>query len=417
MKLKRSLSKGVDYRVLSLLADLSQALAISVDIEKTLKQAVSLIAKCMEAEAASVFLLDAEQNCLVCRACFGPVDLVGLSLPSTAGVVGRALHSNAAQIVRDAQSDPDFAGKVDAKTGFTTRSLLCAPLSTAHGPLGVIEVVNKIEGDLFELEDCDVLRALAAPTALAISHAALVKEQIDQTRIRRELQLARKMQRSLLPKDRLSPYPIWGINHPAREISGDFFDFFDLADGRIAFAIGDVSGKGLDASLLMVRTASLLRWAGKDGLEPDLWLKRINQELCATVSGGMFVCAVVGYLVPKTQDVCWANAGFLPPILRDQQGIHQTWPAEAPPLAILPDIDYPVHRANVRHASLYFFSDGATDVRDRQRQTIGIEGVHELFSRYADVPADRRLRAMIRELRRLHLSDDTTLLLIEGDCP
>lgn len=404
---------GFESRLLGVLADLSQALAVSIDIEETLSQAVTRIADCMQAEAASVFLLDEASQQLVCRACAGPVDVTGLKLPPGAGIVGRTLAAGAPQMVRDAQRDPDFAGKVDAKTGFSTRSLLCAPLTTARGTIGVIEVLNKRDGGLFDESDRDMLRVLAAPTALAISNAALVASMVDQTRIRRELQLARQMQRSLLPKRRRDGYPVLGVNRPAREISGDFYDYFDLPDGRIAFAVGDVSGKGLDASLLMVRTASLLRWAGKDELAPGQWLEKINAELCETVSGGMFVCAVVGYYDPANRQVVWANAGFPPALLHDAGGGWRELPAEGPPLAIVPGMHYPEQAAELGEGSLYFFSDGVTDVRDADRQTIGLDGVRALFDRHRAAGPEARLRAIVSELRRLRLADDTTLLVIE----
>ncbi len=400
-------------RVLTMLADLSQALAVSIDIEQTLSQAVTRIADCMQAEAASVFMLDADQQTLECRACAGPVNVTGLRLPVGAGIVGRTLEQNRCQMVRDAGADPDFAGKVDERTGFRTRSVLCTPLSTMNGPIGVLEVLNKRDGGLFDESDRDMLRVLAGPTALALGNAKLVAELMEQNRIRRELQLARQMQRSLLPKRRRDAYPILGVNRPAREISGDFYDFFDLPDGRIAFTVGDVSGKGLDAALLMVRTASLLRWAGKDHLPPEDWLSRVNDELAETVSGGMFVCAVVGYFDPRTRVVTWANAGFPPALLLHRDGRHEEFQAEGPPLAILPGVGYAAQSAPLGDAALYFFSDGVTDVRDQDRRTLGLEGVRELFGRHAAAAPEARLRAIIGELRRMRLADDTTVLLIE----
>jgi phosphoserine phosphatase RsbU/P len=245
----------IGTRILGLLAELSQSLAVSIDIEETLARAVRRIAECMHAEAASLFLLDDSGEYLVCRACFGPVDVRGLKLAKTAGICGRAFDSGACQMVRDAHLDPDFAGKVDQRTGFYTRSVLCTPLTSTRGSIGVLQVLNKQDGGLFDDADRDMLRVLAAPTALAVSNAQLVAALMEQNRIKRELQLARRMQRSLLPKRRRERFPVIGINRPAREISGDWYDHFELPDGRIAFAIGDVSGKGLDAALLMVRTA------------------------------------------------------------------------------------------------------------------------------------------------------------------
>lgn len=402
-----------ERRALNLLAELSQALAVSVDINETLHEAVNRIADCMQAEAASVFMLDPGGEQLECRACAGPVDVTGLKVPIRKGIVGRALTSGQSQMVRDAQADPDFAGKVDAKTGFTTHSVLCTPLATTRGPIGVLEVLNKRDGGLFDENDRDLLRALAGPTALAVSNAKLVAELVEQNRIRRELQLAREMQRSLLPRRRRESYPVLAVNRPAREISGDFYDHFDLPDGRIAFAVGDVSGKGLNAALLMVRTASLLRWSGKDHLPPDQWLAKVNDELADTVSGGMFVCAVVGYYDPRTRRATWSNAGFPPALVRDEQGGYREVEADGPPLAILSGVGYAAQEADLSAASLYFFSDGVTDVRDENRNTIGLEGVRALFDRHAALAPEGRLRAIVTELRRLRLADDTTLMLIE----
>jgi len=123
---------------------------------------------------------------------------------------------------------------------------------------------------------------IAAPTALAIHNAQLADTIVEQQRIRRELELARTIQKSMLPKRRRGRFPLIGVNLPANEISGDFYDFFDLPDGRIAFLIGDISGKGLDAAFLMVRVASLLRWAGKEAPAPRRWLADVNVELCKT---------------------------------------------------------------------------------------------------------------------------------------
>lgn len=406
----------LDARALSRVVALSQALAVSVDIDETLKEAVLRIADCMEAEAASVFLLDAGSGRLVCRACAGPVDVLGLALPPDTGIVGRSFVTANAQLVRDAQRDPDFAGKVDGRTGFRTRSVLAAPLVNARGVIGVIEVLNKRDGGLFAETERELLRLLAAPAALAISNAALVAEMVDQTRIRRELQLARRMQRALLPKRRRDGFPLLGVNRPAREVSGDFYDWFELPGGRIGFTIGDVAGKGLDASLLMVRAASLLRWAGKDGLAPAAWLAAVNEELAATVAHGMFVCAVVGHYDPATRRARWANAGFPPALLHAPDGSWTEYEASGPPLGILPGIDYAEQAAGVAR-SLYFFSDGVTDVRGRDRALLGLSGVRALIEAEAHPVPEHRLRRLVGALRRLRLADDTTILLVEGRTP
>ncbi len=402
---------------LAVLADLSQALAQSLDIDQTLREAVSRIGQHLAAEAASLFMLDGETQRLCCRACYGPVDIVGLSIPVGQGVVGHVFSEGRARLVADAANDQDFTGQVDARTGFVTRTLACAPIIGADGPVGVLQVLNKTGNRLFEARDLATLRLLAAPTALAIGNARLAGALLEQERIRREFQLARRLQRSLLPRRNRQNFPLIGVNVPAREISGDFFDFFELADGRIAFTAGDVSGKGMDAALLMVRCSSLLRWAGKSGLAPAEWLARTNTELCESASRGMFVCAVVGYYQPADGVVEFANAGFPPVLHRDVDGQYTRYAADGPPLGILDEMVYSEQRLRLLGGSLYCFSDGVTDARESasqdSRELIGLGGVERLIDEYAGRPPQARLRTLVERLRRMALHDDVTIVLVE----
>ncbi|HET6602835.1 MAG TPA: SpoIIE family protein phosphatase [Xanthomonadaceae bacterium] len=405
---------GLERRMLPLLAELSQQLAMSLDLEQTLHAAVTRIAEFMDAEAAAVFLFDLAREQLVCRACAGPVDVRGLALPRGTGIVGRAVEQNSCQMVRDVHADPDFAGVVDKATGFATRSVLCAPLSTAEGPIGALQVLNKRSASgLFDEADRDALRLLAAPTALALSGARMASELLEQNRIKRELTMARRLQRSLLPRRRRGNYPVRALNLPAQEISGDFYDFFDLPDGRIAFALGDVSGKGLDAAFLMVRCASLLRWAGKEGLSPGRWLAQVNDELGEAIASGMFVCAVAGHYDPVRHEAVWASAGFPPALLVRKGAAIESFEAQGPPLGILTAMEFPEQRADLSGATLYLFSDGATDVRDEEGRVLGVEGMAGMLGTLADRPAASRLRAIVAQLRRFRVTDDTTLMLIE----
>lgn len=407
-----------EQRLLARLADLSQRLAVSIDLEQTLAQVAEIIAESMDAEASAVFLIDDAQQHIVCRACHGPVDIRGLSLRPDQGLVGRAIAREACEIVRDAHTDPDFAGhRLDARSGFETRSVLTAPIMTSEGAIGALQVLNKRGGEPFDEADADSLRLLAAPTALALNHARLTQVVVQQNRLRRELTMARRLQRSLLPKRRRGAFPLRALNFPAREISGDFYDFFELPDGRIAFTVGDVAGKGLDAAFLMVRCASLLRWAGKEGLPPGQWLARANNELMEAIAAGMFVCAVAGYYDPWRQQATWASAGF-PPLLRvDRAGRFDRFEAEGPPLGILHGMNYPEQQTTLDGAALYLFSDGMTDVRGDDGEVLGVDGVQTAVAEMRLLPPEARLRALVRRLRRMTVTDDTTLMVVEGEAP
>ncbi len=400
--------------LLAFMAEVSQKLAVSVDLSRTLRESVAYVAQYLDAEAVSVFLLTPGTDSLECRACQGPVDILGLRIPVGQGIVGRTVAENRCQMVRDAYADPNFTEAIDSSTGFVTRSVLCAPLATAQGVIGAIEAINKRGDGLFQDADLVALRLLAAPMALALNVARLAEELLEQNRIRRELGMARRLQRSLLPKRRRGDYPLRAINLSAREVSGDFYDFFDLPDGRIAFTVGDVAGKGLDASFLMVRCASLLRWAGKEGRRPADWLAQVNDELGEAIAPGMFVCAVAGHYDPATRKAVWANAGF-PPLLRvETTGTVEHFEATAPPLGILQRLTFPEQACDLAEASLYLFSDGATDVRGAAGTPLGVDGVASLLRRLESLPAAARLRAVVRSLRAFSVTDDMTLMLVTG---
>lgn len=400
---------------LALVAELSQALALSLDLRDTLRLAIERIVHALDVEAASVFMADVDAGTLRCLAAHGPVDIVGLTLPIDQGIVGRTYATRVCQMVDNTAEDPDFTGAIDKVTGFRTRSMISTPLLTAQGPIGVLQAVNKRGRQRFDREDSNLLRALASPLALAAANASMAKSLLEQSRLKRELELARRMQRSLLPRRRRGDFPILALHRPAREISGDFYEFFDLPDGRIAFAMGDVAGKGLDAAFLMVRCASLLRWTGKEGLAPGAWLARVNRELCDSVTHGSFVCALVGLYDPIRGDVSFANAG-LPPVLRVDATGMTSFRAEGPPLGIIADMDFPEQHTSLAGASLYLYSDGVTDARDVDGTFLGLDGTEALVLKtHHEVRAPHsRLRAIASRLKQLHLGDDTTLMLIEG---
>lgn len=401
---------------LTLLADFSQAFALTLDIQLTLDQAIRRICAHVRAEAGAIFLVDPQDRTCVCRAAAGgnSEQVIGLKVAPGQGIVGRTIEQGRVQLVADVQSDPDFIGnRIDT---FRPRTMVCAPLTTAEGVMGAIQLINKCDAQLFDQHDADLLRLLAVPTALALNNARLSAELLEQNRIRREFQLARQIQKTLLPR-RDRSLPLQAFNLPAREISGDFYDYFRLPDGRVGFCVGDVSGKGMDAALLMVRASSLLRWAGKDGTSPAAWLERVNDELAQTVVRGMFVCALVGYYDPSTRCVELASAGFPPAILRGNDAAQREIRAHGPPLGVLAGMAYDSERIALGAGSLWCFSDGVTDLRGASNRTIGVEGVHVLIERVTPLSPRARLRGLLGQLRGMQLADDTTVLLIAEPDP
>jgi len=399
---------------LKLLADLSQTFVQSLNIDETLSFAVEKIADYMNAQAASVFLYNSKNKKLICRASFGPVDIKGVDVDVNGSIVGMALSTGKCQLIRDAKQDDSYNCQVDQLTGFETKSVLCTPLVVAGDSIGVLQVLNKEDGIFFDNRDRDILRVLASPIALSINNARLALKLVEQNRLKKEITLARRLQRSLLPARKKPPFPVVGSNVPAYEVSGDFYDYFSLGEDCVGFVVGDVSGKGLDASMLMVRASSLLRWIGKDRLPPSQWLEKANKELCENSSRGMFVCVAAGYFYPKEDKVVWSNAG-LPPVIHkcsDSGSIH-SWIANAPPLGIDADLDFPEQETSIGDGGLYFLTDGLTDARLENGEHLGTDGLIEYIKTVEAESAEVRVGKIITYVRRQQLADDATLLLVE----
>jgi sigma-B regulation protein RsbU (phosphoserine phosphatase) len=402
---------------LELIAEMTEAFADTRDVDATLRRALARITEHVGAEGGSLFLLDPERDQLVCNASTGPVDLTGLRLGAGEGIVGRTVRGNGCELVRDVRLDPSFQQKVDQQTGFTTRSILCASLSVGDRSLGAIELVNKLDADgLFDDRDRVLLRTLAAAAGLALQNARLTERLVEQERVRRELELAAEIQRNLLPARRPPPFPIFGVNVPARGVSGDFYAWLELPDGRIGFGLGDVSGKGMNAALLMAQTLSAYRCLARTTASPGELLARVNDEVCDTATRGMFVTMVVGELDPRTRRVRLANAGHEPPLLRRRDGSFETFPAEAPPVGIARDVlgggPFPEVELELDGASLYLYTDGLTEGRLEGRP-LGAEGVRELVAKHEALPPGERLDAIAGRVAGEAERDDITLLVVE----
>jgi len=408
---------------LELLALMGADFASSRNLAATLAKAVERITRYLDAEGGALFLLDEAAGKLRCHACCGATEIVGLVLDADQGIVGRCVAANAGCIVRDASQDPDFHREVDRETGFSTRSILCAPMSVRDARIGAIELVNKRGGDgRFDASDLAILQGLSSSAALAIVNAKQAEALVEQERVRHELELATEIQRSLLPKARPEPFPVHGVNVPARMVSGDFFDFFEREDGAICFALGDVSGKGMNAALMMAKTASLFRCLGKTEPSPGRLLGVVNREICETATLGMFVTMVGGVFDPGTGRVRLVNAGHEPPLWRRRDGEYRALPAEAPPLGILPlpgPDGYPETELYLDGGTLYVFSDGVTEGYVDGERTLGADGLKGILDASSQMPVADRLHAVIARLRQSGRlpRDDLTLLAVNDAGP
>jgi serine phosphatase RsbU (regulator of sigma subunit) len=231
----------------------------------------------------------------------------------------------------------------------------------------------------------------------------------------RELRLAREVQKSLLPACASRVPGIAGLNLSAKAVSGDFYDYFQLADGRIAFCLADVSGKGMHAALLMAKTASLFRCLGKGIHDPGKLLGMLNREIFETSIHGMFVTMLAGVVEPRTGTVVLANAGHLPALHMGCAALIDEYPAKAPPLGITRDNVFPNDTFELQGACLYLYTDGLLEARVGGHR-LESDGLVRLVKQHAHLPLAERAEAIADAVldKETGIEDDLTLLIVEG---
>ena len=195
----------------------------------------------------------------------------------------------------------------------------------------------------------------------------------------RELEQAREIQRALLPGPMPDGFPVIGFNISAKQLSGDFFDYFPLPDGRIFFCLGDVSGKGANAAILMAKAAGLCRCLARQQIKLGQLVEIVNREIAETSAHGMFVTLACGIFDPKTEQFGFVNAGHLPALLLPATGKPQLLPAHAPPLGVLDEFVYSDKKYSLAGCDLFLFSDGVTECRMRDGGELGIGGLLKLL--------------------------------------
>ena len=409
-----------ETKTLGILSSLIEEFSRSLDLDQTMQKVVEVTKAMMSAEGVALFLLENDDTELVCRVCSTPKDITGIRISARKGIIGRSLRQEKVQLVADASADPDFVSGVDGVAGTHVQSIVCAPLTLGGKSFGALEAMNKIGyGDRFNEKDSNFLSTLANAASLAIHNAKLVSQVLDEERTRQELLLAREIQEVVLPDARHGGHVIAGFNLPARSVSGDFYDYLEVAPGRFCFCLGDVSGKGVNAALMVARVSGLFRYLAKSKTSPAELLAAMNAELCETTTRGMFVTMVAGVYERKDKMIEMANAGHHPPLQMQADKII-AYAQASPPLGVLPEIDFEPYVLRLKEGALYIFTDGLTECWTDHQQPLGDDGVKALIRKHATVPLPERLNLIVKDATQWkmqsggYLNDDITLLVIDG---
>src|SRR5215217_43472 len=275
-------------------------------------------------------------------------------------------------------------------------------------------VIHRIAGDQIAEEWSESTGALEA------TRKRLEQEMIERERAEQELQVARRIQQASLP-DEVPELEGWQISpyfRPAREVGGDFYEFFELGDGQLGFAVGDATGKGVPAALVMTATCAFLGGvATASGASPGEVLAQVNEAVLARIPPNMFVTCFYGVLDPKSGHFSYANAGHNLPCCWHEDAASELV-ARGMPLGLMPGMSYEENETVlVPGESVLFYTDGLTEAHNPQGEMFGTPRLRSLLSEHPMGGADLSV-TLLEELERFtgegwEQEDDITLLTLE----
>jgi serine phosphatase RsbU (regulator of sigma subunit) len=217
----------------------------------------------------------------------------------------------------------------------------------------------------------------------------LEQEISERERIEQELKVARDIQQASLPKEvpQLEGWQVSPHYHPAREVGGDFYDFFDLEEGRVGVAVGDATGKGTPAALAVSASSSMLRAVAQafGSASPGKVLSQVNETLVTRIPANMFVTCFYAILDPKSGTLSYANAGHDLPYVRRGGGDAEELRARGMPLGLMPGMSYEENEIvlDAGEAAL-FYSDGLVEAHDPKGEMFGFPRLRELVAEHGE---------------------------------
>lgn len=385
---------------LSKLVEINSIINSTLDIGKLLTIIMEIIKDIMDAEASTLLLYEEETRDLVFKVALSDV---GQELTERyrvrigQGIAGWVAENRSTVYINDVYNDPRFDSNFDKKTGFKTSAILCCPLLFKGKLLGVIQAINPLNRQGFNDDDVVLFKAFANQAVLAVQNAIFFQNALEEERIKNELASAHSIQESLLPavSDRYGSVLVAAKSVSAREVGGEFYDFFAFDNGVIGVALGDIHRKGIPGALYASIVSGAVKALSRiKGQNPSNLLYYLNQTLkdrLRTVANVSFFYGVVNGTAKELQFV---NAGIAYPILvRDGVARYLKFGGESLGRDILAVKKVTV---NLQPGDLFvIITDGIINLKNRKAQLFGLKRIMDFLSDRFEAP-DEVVSALIR---------------------
>lgn len=370
------------------------ALSMAMTLDEVLQQIINSLRKIISFDAAAIFVLDAKNQELVSylQQGYPPGKESKLRLNLDEGLVGWAASHKEGLIVPDVSKDKRY---VNANP--KTRSEMVAPMQSRGKVIGLFNLESH-RLDAYRRRDLRLLTTFAAQAGVSIERARLYESERLKREIERELRIARTVQEFFTPSKwrRLGKYTLTGRNYPSLELSGDYLDVFALGEPYVAFAIADVAGKGVPASIIMSSFRATLRTAAPYFTSARDFAARANEILLQTVRPEDFVTAFIGVLNQETGGVTYCNAGHEPPILMKPDGRIELLSTGGTVLGVFRNNELQEGTFDMDDNLLFAYTDGTTDAINPKGESFGVKRLIRFLKGHRNLPSVQ----MCAELRK-----------------
>lgn len=396
-------------RVVRALIHAGQELAGHSPLEKLFAIILKLALSAVEGKRGVILTL--ENGELIVRASEG----AGFSI-STA-VRDRVLSEKCSLLISDAQVD-DALRQQKSIVMHRVRSMMAVPLQTGDRVIGLIYVDNSTFIRPFSQEDLDLLTVMANVAAIRIEHARLAAVEQAEKLMELELAQASEIQQTLLPTEapEYEGYDLAGYNLPCRTVGGDYYDFVPYKDGRLALVVGDVSGKGLPAALLMSSLQARVQMLRETNPDPGTAVTILNRSLAERCPLGKFITFFYALLDTSTGTLKYSNAGHNYPLLLRANGAVEQLSGSGMVMGLFPAVYYEVRETKLEPGDLLaLYSDGVTEASSAKGVEFGEEGLTQFLSDQKSEPCSQIVASLADHVRRWRgsssFTDDFTIVL------
>ncbi len=338
------------------------------------------------------------------------------------GVIGRVWQASQAICLNEFSEAPELAQL--RGSAFGSVSVMATALRYGDQDLGVLALANGPMGAPFSQADLVVFKSIAEQSAFALYNATIYSMANEKKRLDHDLEIARDIQRILLPSEApaIDGFQISGINVPARQVSGDYFDYIQVDQDRLGVAIADVSGKGVPASLIMAICRSVLRAEAARNPSPADVLRKVNRQLYPDIKEDMFISMAYLILGHQQDGVTLARAGHDAPLWYKRQS-QTVMPVKSPGMVVGIDSGSVFDRLTAdfavpleRNDCLVLYTDGVTETLNSEGDEFGVDRMMQSVRASANDSAQAIVKRIIEDVREFTGSvpqnDDMTLIAI-----